>query len=381
VETSEAAYAVDEARIEALLSHVEPDFQAPCSEMLRGGAMTFAQSWQDWLVYHNVIKPKRGGTPDWGDGYYLDVGASTAFEQSNTLFFDKCLGWRGLCFEPQSQYHANFARRSCALVPHCVLGRAAIMRVDNAGSTWSVSELASAADVAAGGAIECVSFADALAAHSESAAVPARGIDFVSLDIEGNEAGVLRCFPLVEHNVSVFAVETNRQNLNHVASFFHRNNYVLDDTVLWSDTTSAGANHPLDHIFVKRDRPLLRPSVADFKCTPFMRERRTIGSQSFCTAYEAVKSGVFKWGPCDAATDAAAAAAERDAAVVEANARSAIALLHAGNVNGAIAAARIAEGVMQGSLRGALGEMQRGQEVYRTYAQMVQAINTNSLTV
>jgi hypothetical protein len=34
-------------------------------------------------------------------GVYVDVGSNHPTELSNTAFFDKCLGWRGVCIEPQ----------------------------------------------------------------------------------------------------------------------------------------------------------------------------------------------------------------------------------------------------------------------------------------
>ena len=45
-------------------------------------------------------------------GFYVDSGANDARHLSNTFFFDKCLGWEGLCIEPMEQYHKEL--RKCA---------------------------------------------------------------------------------------------------------------------------------------------------------------------------------------------------------------------------------------------------------------------------
>ena len=44
-----------------------------------------------------------------------------AVELSNTYFYDKCLGWSGLCVEPLTMYHQGISsKRSCKLIPECI---------------------------------------------------------------------------------------------------------------------------------------------------------------------------------------------------------------------------------------------------------------------
>eukprot|EP00392_Amoebophrya_sp_AT5.2_P004357 g4365.t1 len=53
--------------------------------------------------------------------YFAEVGAYHPFKYSNTLFFEKCLHWEGICVEP-NPYHSHLFKtyRRCQLVPHCV---------------------------------------------------------------------------------------------------------------------------------------------------------------------------------------------------------------------------------------------------------------------
>ena len=44
-------------------------------------------------------------------GVYVDSGANSAVSLSNTYFYDKCLGWEGLCVEPLPQYHAELSAK------------------------------------------------------------------------------------------------------------------------------------------------------------------------------------------------------------------------------------------------------------------------------
>ena len=42
------------ARIDKLLSHVQPQFQEKCRAFLLFDNVSFAQGFQDWWIFHNV---------------------------------------------------------------------------------------------------------------------------------------------------------------------------------------------------------------------------------------------------------------------------------------------------------------------------------------
>ena len=56
-----------------------------------------SQFGQDLFTFFNYFKywPMNGKK-----GFYVDSGANGAVMFSNTYFYDKCLGWTGLCVEP-----------------------------------------------------------------------------------------------------------------------------------------------------------------------------------------------------------------------------------------------------------------------------------------
>lgn len=60
------------------------------------------QAGQDIFLFQNLFKywPQEGRK-----GFYVEAGANDPRYLSNTLFYDKCLGWEGLCVEPQAQFH------------------------------------------------------------------------------------------------------------------------------------------------------------------------------------------------------------------------------------------------------------------------------------
>ena len=57
-------------------------------------------------------------------GLYVDSGANHWERLSNTLFYDKCLGWAGICLEPNPIYVSGLKKnRSCKYFPECISDR------------------------------------------------------------------------------------------------------------------------------------------------------------------------------------------------------------------------------------------------------------------
>eukprot|EP00956_Cyclotella_meneghiniana_P008511 scaffold11529_cov44-Cyclotella_meneghiniana.AAC.1 len=61
---------------------------------------------EDKIIYDAFFKPnaaqaKEGGTPPYGT--YVELGAFDGREESNTVFFDTCLGWDGLLIEATAE--------------------------------------------------------------------------------------------------------------------------------------------------------------------------------------------------------------------------------------------------------------------------------------
>lgn len=78
-----------------------------------------AQYSQDAILARNVFFDRhiRSGVK----GFYVEAGANHHSYLSNTYLYDKCLGWDGLCVEPQRQYHDGLRReRSCRVVTECL---------------------------------------------------------------------------------------------------------------------------------------------------------------------------------------------------------------------------------------------------------------------
>ena len=105
-----------------------PEFQQDpeCRRFLESPTFlkTFnSQYGQDAHVFYNYFA-QRG--PEYR-GFYVDLAAAYPKRISNTFFFDKCLGWSGLCIEG-SPVRAESLRRERS----CVVEELAITDDDNA---------------------------------------------------------------------------------------------------------------------------------------------------------------------------------------------------------------------------------------------------------
>ena len=96
----------------------DPVIQKWCQRMLCGQERPTSQSGQDLFLWHNYFAPL---TMQGRKGFYVDSGTNDYRHLSNTFFFDRCLGWEGLCIEPLTKYHENIRKhRTCKLVPECI---------------------------------------------------------------------------------------------------------------------------------------------------------------------------------------------------------------------------------------------------------------------
>ena len=174
----------------------DPAYQDWCFNILKTGAGSSSQFEQDIFLFMNVYKywPMEGRV-----GFYVDSGANDAEQMSNTFFYDKCLGWKGLCVEPLIQYHEKIRKlRSCTLFPECVSDKKRFVNMGGVGAGAFVDEKAKI-----GSQVQCDSIQSMLS-RSGNAGVE---ISLWSLDVEGHEMTILKDLNYAQVNVLLFLIE------------------------------------------------------------------------------------------------------------------------------------------------------------------------------
>lgn len=153
------------------------------------GNSTTSEFNQDWFVYWNFLRDRSDS------GVYVDVGAALPFEYSNTVAFDRCMGWKGVCVEP-NPHLVTFLQgyRSCEVFPNCVDAETANGKafVDNEGALEFKAD--------------CLALGDILT----RAGLRGRRIDVLSVDVEHGELRVLNGLPLHEFDIRTIVVEVSR---------------------------------------------------------------------------------------------------------------------------------------------------------------------------
>ena len=84
-------------------------------------------------------------------------------------------------------------------------------------------------------------------------------IDLLSIDIEGMEADVLRCFPFEAFGVHAVLIETNKAtDMRVVDRFFHRHGFSNVET--FTNALAPGRAYWLDNLFVRQPKQIMYPS-------------------------------------------------------------------------------------------------------------------------
>jgi len=175
-----------------------------------GSDGTYAQNYQD--VWVKKLAEHNG----WSNCFFLDLGAYHGTECSNSALLEK-EGWTGVCVEPEPR---GFETRSCVLVSRPLsdtpdesvgfFGSGQVKHIGKRDFEDSPSDK--------GSKMKTMTIAELFACVSNTAQsfdcsgvqgrVPIpEFIHFVSLDIEGNEAKILKTFPWHEFKVGAFIVE------------------------------------------------------------------------------------------------------------------------------------------------------------------------------
>jgi FkbM family methyltransferase len=172
----------------------------------------FSQVGQDRYLYEHFFKDRRGGV-------FVDIGAYDGLTFSNSLFFERYMGWRGLCVEPLPSAFARLAAfRTAACEPVCVAdfeGEADFLESDAGIDEKMLSGLTANLDP------RHVNRIHRQASHMQTIKAPVTRlctlldkhglfeIDYCSIDTEGSELSILADLDHDRYRIQLLTVENN----------------------------------------------------------------------------------------------------------------------------------------------------------------------------
>lgn len=201
----------DVARV--LLGRADP-FRNRQREAIEVSAPYHSQYGQDIVIHEELFGDRRGGA-------FVEIGAHDGISFNNTAFFERELGWTGLCVEPISEVFEQLAKNRRAIcVRACVAQRSGTRRFLRVrGYAEMLSGLVDAYDPRhvtrihsevreAGGSseeidVEAVRLDELIDRHG------IKSIDLLCIDVEGAELEVLGSFDLRRARPRVVCIENN----------------------------------------------------------------------------------------------------------------------------------------------------------------------------
>lgn len=190
----------------------------------------FSQDGQDKFVA-NLFKHKR-------NGFFVDVGAYDGIYYSNTAYFEKELGWTGVCVEPNPKVFEKLSEnRNCTSLNYCISEKKAVLQfLSVSGYGEMLSGLINFFDQKHQDRIDKI-----IAEHGGSKtlidipSLPMKNIfeqqsitqiDYFNIDVEGGEMSVLNSIDFSKVKIKVFTIENNN-GTRHVRHFLKPKGYSM----------------------------------------------------------------------------------------------------------------------------------------------------------
>ena len=182
----------------------------------------YSQCKQDSYLYENVFKEKRNGV-------FVDIGASDGIHLSNTYFFEKYMGWTGICIEPIPEIFSLLrTNRKCICIQGGISdrqGKAPFLRITppiNASPACRIDMLSGNLEKYDPRHLERVRQALALDGGSSEVIIvnfytfnqilqenKIYHVDYLSIDTEGGELDILKSIDFSRFDIDIINVENN----------------------------------------------------------------------------------------------------------------------------------------------------------------------------
>jgi len=205
-----------------------------------------SQIGQDKWV-NSILKNKK-------EGYFIELGACDGIYFSNTLFFEKYLGWNGICIEPNDNYIESLYRnRSCNISNELIyseeghevdfsLCESTSSIVDqNIGPFTKINRIVKK---------KTKTLMNILNEFNAPSI-----IDYLSLDVEGQEYNILKTFPFDKYKFRCITVEHNAPHIGPkqqilIRELLENNGYKFEKG---NDDVNNWKHGPIDDFYIFPD--------------------------------------------------------------------------------------------------------------------------------
>ncbi len=174
----------------------------------------FSQYEQDLYVYETFFKDKKNGV-------FIDIGAHDGISLSNTYFFEKFLGWQGICIEPIPEVFAQLqSNRQCLCLQGCIYDKSETVQflrvhgypemlsgIIETYNPYHFQRIEREVQYM-GGSLEIIE----VKCYPLTKLLLDQGlthIDYLSIDTEGGEMGILQSIDFSQIDIDVIDIENN----------------------------------------------------------------------------------------------------------------------------------------------------------------------------
>lgn len=205
-----------------------------------------SQIGQDKWV-HSIIGDKR-------NGYFVELGACDGIKYSNTLFFEKNLEWNGICIEPNNNYLLALRKnRKCNISNDLVYseeGHLVDFALCDATSSIVDKNIGPFTNKSCVVKKETTTLEKILDNFNSP-----NIIDYLSLDVEGQEYNILSTFPFDRYKFRCITVEHNAPHIGPtqqqlIRLLFEKNGYRY---VKGNDDIHNWGHGPIDDFYVYQE--------------------------------------------------------------------------------------------------------------------------------
>jgi len=189
--------------------------------------MYYSQFQQDQFLNENVFQ-------NFSNGFFVDIGAYDGITQgSNSLFFEE-LGWSGVCIEPNPTLFKRLKEnRKCACLNYAVsdvVGEEEFMLINGPNTLGGLTKNYDSSNLKA--------FENDLKHNNYTYEyikvktekfnniINQKRIDYLSIDVEGNELNILKTIDFDSYDIRVMTIESNNFG-DRILEFFSDKPYTL----------------------------------------------------------------------------------------------------------------------------------------------------------